>query len=451
MKKQFILSLAAASTLIAAESSSQKEGMSALEKAFSMGEVKGQIRAIYQSNSKVDFGDLDGIGVNTVKSTSDFLIGGKIGFETYPIGDVSVGATFYTSQPISKNKNFKDPDYYSAGSSSGYAILGESFIKYKDDDAEIKIGRMELDLPLVNSDDIRMVPNLYTAAMATYKPIKGLSLTAGVVTQMAGWENSSEHTKFEKMGNVVSYAVADGGVWDTFFADNSSALDSKLYLGGISYEHDKFSVQGWYSRQTDLVDTYYAEGSFKAYNSEALAVNLVAQYMKEKAVGKLKTYSEIAGNEITKVDANIYGLALELESADTGLKGSIAYNRSGKKEGAHNNGGTASFFGGGKDPLLTSMDVVTANGAGDVAAYKYEVGYDFEKVGAKGLSATLAHAEFKYLNASDISKKDTARETDFVVAYSINKEANIELMLTKISITGAEDNSRFRVYAKYDF
>lgn len=435
MKTKFALSLALCASLIAAEEPTKEEPKKeakSLEEAFKLAEVKGQIRAVYQSNSK-----LEG------ESTADMLVGGKLGFETAPLYGVSIGATFYTSNAITNKKEFKDGDYYNGD--KDYTILGEAFAKYGFEGGELKVGRMELDTPLANSDDIRMIPNLFTAAMATYSPIEKLNITAGVVTQMAGWENGGDRARFIKMGETIEAAVTDGGIWDAFFADNSTARDSKLYMAGVTYEHDLFTLAGWYGRQSEIMDTYYLEASVKPFESEMLGINLVAQYMNEKAVGKLKSYANAAGNEATKIDGSVYGAAIELESKATGLNAVFAYNKAGKKDGVHANGGTASLFGGGKDPLLTSMDVETANGFGDIKAYKGEAGFDFEKAGVSGLSATLAHAYFDQKADSSYAK-----ETDLTIAYGY-ENVNIEAMLTNIKAKDAEDNNRLRVFVKYDF
>jgi len=431
MKTKIALSLALCASLMAADE--PKKEAKSLDEAFKLAEVKGQIRAIYQSNSK-----LNGA------STADTLIGGKLGIETAPLYGVSLGSTFYTSNAIANKKDAKDADYYNNGDKD-YSLLGEAFAKYSFGNGEIKVGRMELDTPLANSDDIRMIPNLFTAAMATYSPIEKLHITAGVVTQMAGWENGGNHGRFVKLGETIESAVTDGGVWDAFFANNSSARDSKLYMAGVTYEHDLFKLGAWYGRQTEIMDTYYLEASVKPFESEIIGINLATQYMNEKSIGKLKSYSSITGNDITKIDSNIYGAAVELESKASGLSGTFAYNKSGKKDGIHANGGTAYFYGGGKDVLLTSMDVETANGEGNIKAYKGEVGFDLGKVGAEGLKTTLAHAYFDKKASSSYSK-----ETDMIVAYGY-KNVNIEAILSSIKAKDAEDNNRLRVFVKYDF
>ena len=291
MNKKIILSLALASAIFAQDESKKEEPKKeakSLEEAFKLADVKGQIRAIYQSNSKIDDTSTSG----KLSSSGDFLIGGKLSIETAPFYNVSVGATFYTSNAIANKKDYKDGDYYN--NTKDYTVLGEAFAKYSFKDGEIKVGRMELDTPLANSDDIRMTPDLFTAAMVTYSPIDKLKITGGVVTQMAGWENGNDHSRFVKMGEVIKSATADidtnnGNTnWADFFANNNGALESKLYLAGVSYEHDIFAAQAWYGRQTEIMDTYYLQGSVKPFETDAFGLNIVGQYMSEKAIGKLK-------------------------------------------------------------------------------------------------------------------------------------------------------------------
>jgi len=432
MKKLPLFSLIVAVTAFTAEE--PKSEATNLEEAFKLATIKGEFRSVYQSNSNY----------NSDGSTKDILLGGKIGFETSPLNGISVGATFYSVNSVLSSA-VKDLDYYDNADKKGYSLLGEAFAKYSFGAGEIKVGRMELDLPLINSDDIRMIPDLYTAVIASYSPLKGVKLTAGTVTQMAGWENLSDESKFAKLGQIIRNSTGNSAVWNSFFASNNSASDSKLYITGVTYEQDSYGLQGWFSRQTDIMDTYYLTGSVKPYESDTISINLMAQYMKETSIGELDSYSNQAGNSATKIDSNIYGAAIGLESKKTGLNGVLAYNKAGKKLGTLNDGGTSYFFGGAKDPLFTSADVETANGAGGVSAYKYQLGYDFSKIGFDGLNTTLAHANFDKLN------NQNSKESDLIIMYELNKQTNIAMMLSKIEITGQNDNNRARVFIKYGF
>ncbi|MCI4399812.1 MAG: hypothetical protein JHC37_04545, partial [Campylobacteraceae bacterium] len=143
MSRKIVLSLILCASLFAAEEpkkEEQKKEAKTLEEAFKLAEIKGQVRAVYQSNSK-----LNG------EATSNVLLGGKLGVETAPFYNVSLGATLYTSNTPFKG-NRKDPDYYN-NDNKDYTILGEAFAKYTFDSGELKVGRMEIDTPLVNSDD----------------------------------------------------------------------------------------------------------------------------------------------------------------------------------------------------------------------------------------------------------------------------------------------------------
>lgn len=431
MKKLTILLLVAVTSLFAAGEDMLEKPISEA-KSFSetvkLGEIKGQARVLYQTNSHNEAGN----------STEDLLVGGKVSFETASLYAINLKTSFYMVYPIS-NRSSKDHDYYNPNG-DGYSMLGEIFVKYSDNNLEIKLGQMELDLPLINSDDIRMIPNLFTAAIVNYLPSKELKLTTGVISRMAGWENSSDHSKFVKLGEVISNTAEFGN----FFVDNPSALNSMLFLAGITYENENFTLDGWFYRQTKMLDTYYTRGSIKAYRSEALSINLMAQYMSERSIGKLDDYSK--PDPATKVDCDISGLAIELESEALALKVLLAYNKSGKDRGSLNDGGTADFFGGAKDSLFTSMDVETANCAGDVGAYKIGVEFDLKNIGISGTSITLAHANF-HRGVDDTTRK----ETDFRISYALNKQINIEAMLSSIEDDASNTNNRARVFIKYNF
>ncbi|MDD5158168.1 OprD family outer membrane porin [Sulfurimonas sp.] len=431
MKKLAILLFVAVTSLFATGEDILEKPTSEAKKfseILKLGEMKGQARVLYQTNSHNEAGN----------GTEDLLVGGKISFETTPLYAINLKTSFYMVYPI-LNRSSKDHDYYNPNG-DGYSMLGEMFVKYASNDMEIKLGQMELDLPLINSDDIRMIPNLFTAALVNYLPSKELKLTTGIVSRMAGWENSSDHSKFVKLGEVINNTETFGN----FFADNPSAINSRLFIIGAAYESENFTLDGWFYRQTKMLDTYYTKGSIKAYKSDAMSINLMAQYMSEKSIGKLDNYSKI--DYAAKVDCDIYGAAIELESETIGLKWFLAYNKSGKNKESLNDGGTADFFGGAKDSLFTSMDVETANCAGDVSAYKIGVEFDLEKVGFKGTNIAIAHANF-YRGVDDTTKK----ETDFRASYILNKQANIEMMLSKIEDEQSNTNNRARIFIKYNF
>ena len=62
-----------------------------------------------------------------------------------------------------------------------------------------------------------------------------------------------------------------------------------------------------------------------------------------------------------------------------------------------------------------------------------------------GLSAAIASGYFDKKASSSYSK-----ENDFVIAYGY-KNVNIETMLPNIKAKDTEDNTRLRVFVKYDF
>ena len=111
-----------------------------LNDAFSQGKVKGLIRYSGQyrdtqlHNAQDSSGQTNPTAHDDVKQYS--AIGGYLGYETAPWYNVSVGATFYTSQPLGNNPADRGglgglDDSSSTGSQDSYTVLGEAFVKFQ--------------------------------------------------------------------------------------------------------------------------------------------------------------------------------------------------------------------------------------------------------------------------------------------------------------------------------
>lgn len=430
MKKKIMLSIMLSSVIFAGEQDQKKEAQS-LEEAFKLAEVKGQLRAVYQSNSK-----LNG------NKTADFLVGGKLGIETASLYGASLGATFYTSNTITNKTDFKDADYYN-NNDKDYTFLGEAFARYSFKNGEIKAGRMELDTPIINSDDIRMIPDLYTAAMAKYSPVDKLNFTVGAVTQMAGWENGDDRTKFVPFAEVAK----NHNEMSIFLSTHSSVKNSPLYIIGATYEADSLTANGWFGLIKDMARQYYAELEYTPIKNESLEFGVAAQNFIQQTDGQLDSYSKQAGNLGTRIASKIYGFKIFSTLPKFGADASFAINTSGYSEGYLHNGGTMYFWGGASDPLYTSTDVQTANAEGGVKAYKATIGLNLANMNLDGFKTQIAHA---YFDKTKAASGNYAKETDFIISYAIGK-ASIEAIASNIQAKDTDNNNRLRVFAKYDF
>ena len=164
MKKTAVMSMAAAVALSA----------SGIDEAIVAGKAGGQIRAAYIAN-EYDAGGND-------YGTS---IGGVLKYETAEWNGVKLAAAAYVSQKLhfatgSFDEGKASPDFF-AEETKSYAYVGEAYLDYTLGDLNLRVGRQLIDTPFADTDDIRMHPNTFEAAIATYGGIQGTTLVGGYV------------------------------------------------------------------------------------------------------------------------------------------------------------------------------------------------------------------------------------------------------------------------------
>lgn len=99
-------------------------------------------------------------------------------YETASWNNLSVGVAAYISQRIgfiSGNNVHTTTEIFDEEGKS-YAYVGEAYIDYTTDNFTFRIGRQQLDTPFADTDDIRMNPNTFEAAVVTYSGIDATTL-----------------------------------------------------------------------------------------------------------------------------------------------------------------------------------------------------------------------------------------------------------------------------------
>ncbi len=395
---------------------------------FSKSRVSGQARAIYQTNSNLTYLD------DTTGSSRTGTVGGKIELATRTFKGFDAVATAYGTLRAHGDRNQADGDYLNNGKANGnYALIGQAFARYTNAESFIQVGRFELDTPLLNSDDIRMIPNLFQGVYATIIPVENITFQAGYINRMAGWENGGDNAKFQNIGTLIDTIA----VLDTYSTGKSAVTFAGLSYGG---EESPFSIRLFDYMTNNVMNEIYAD-----MGANAGMVNVQAQYLRSISDNKLKDYLNDNAIADTMIDSTVWGASARVTIEEANLGFSIAYNRSAKKDGTLNSGGTPDFFGGANDPFFTSMDVLTAHQLGGVKAYKAELTYD----PAETLALALAHGVFV--------KDDRFRnhETDLSVGYTFKENMALEGMVSKVVETdtvGVETtNNRARIAVKIGF
>lgn len=400
MKKSVILSMAAVAALSA----------SSIDEAFVAGKASGQIRAAYVSQEN-----------DASEDTYGTSLGGILKYETADWNGLKLGVGAYISQKLhfatgDADENKANPDLFGEDTKS-YAYVGEAYVDYTMGDLNLKVGRQLIDTPFADTDDIRMHPNTFEAAIATYSGLEGTTLVGGYVTRMAGYDSGDDISKFKKLGE---------------------ASDGAVVLGAINEGVENLALQGWYYGADKVADLYYADAVYAIPFSETMGLELTAQY------AMFKEDKDATGAE-TNIDGNVYGIGAAFNVGALTL--GAAYNRGSNDDGKSPPIG----FGGG--PYLTSMEEMTIEGMNDVKAYQLSAELDMANAGLEGVTLTALYGNFK--SDTDGTK---VIETDFIASMELGEAISGDISYAMIddknkNFDGGNDAGydRFLVRLNYNF
>ena len=372
--------------------------------------TKGQLRMGYITTKE-----------NGSTRTNGYALGGHFHFNTERWNGLKIGASLYTvlNLGINQNPRHTNPEFFDANGKS-FLLLSEVFIDGKWGNTEITLGRQTLNNPMIDSDDIHMVPNFFQAYTITNTDIQSLTLTAGFIDKMAGWENGVDASKFVNIGDVLGTEKIDG-----------------VYYTGISYDDiEDLSLNLWYYHYDNIADVVYAEAGYKIHTFKTVELTIGLQFGGTRETGK-----ELLGNK----NGNAYGISIQSDFSQKGITLLMAYNK-----GDGDTGATDISLGGG--PFFTSMEDQTIDAIGGTGyAWMAAVSYDFSRIGIDPLSGGIAYGTFK--SDRDMIGHYHTTETDIIFNYEIKDRLNVTAALALVDHQGdgGEDYQKFRLIGNYDF
>ncbi|NPA29329.1 MAG: OprD family porin [Epsilonproteobacteria bacterium] len=332
--------------------------------------------------------------------------GMMVGVEGYFVEDLGL----QSNNPDKVNGDFFDKD------KEGFATLSQAFIDGKWGNTEIKIGRQMIDTPHADSDDIRMMPNYFTAYLLINTDCEGLTLTLGQIDQMAGWENGVDAKKFVPVEKTLGSDKKTDGIY----------LVSAVYKG-----FEKLTLQAWYYDIDDIANVIYLEAGYELPTDWA-TLTFGVQYDTAKERG-----DEVLGD----IDSRTWGVSVET-AFENGLTLLTAYNAD------HGDTGAFGSLGGG--PFFTSLEDQTLDAVGQKGdAWIAGAGYDLAGLGLEGLNMGVVYGRF----AADKTDDYETAETDIALKYVIGERftATLAYALIDDKTDADEDYEQFRVILNYNF
>jgi len=261
---------------------------------------------------------------------------------------------------------------------SDISVLSRAYVDVDiNDEAKLRLYRQSFDLPYLNRQDIRMIPNTHEAYIIESAGER-LQYVAGHANKMK--QRTSE--RFVSMGEIAGVEGSNAG---TSIAGAQYKFLNDLTVGGIVLHTD------------DLFTTTYLETSYARSLAEEWDLRLTAQHTDQRSTG-----SELLGRFQT------YSLGLRSQLSFRGAVLTAAYTE------IDEDAAIRRPFGG--TPGFTSSMIFDFDRAGE-KAWRLGLSQNFASFGAPGISLVLNYTDGHDAIASDGSALKNEDEFDVTLDF----------------------------------
>ncbi len=200
-----------------------------------------------------------------------WALGGSLTYASGYFEDVfAIGGALYTTQRLI-GKDSEDGTLLLKEGQQGFTVLGQAYAVLKLRDHHATLYRQQLDLPYVNKQDSRMVPNTFEGYTATGQfwdvwKLEKLEYIGGYLDRI----KLRERDEFIGMSKAAGVPGSSKGM---FFGGARITPWDGFTLGGLDYFVD------------DTLNTAYAEVDYTRKLTEALALRLGGQFTHQSSAG----------------------------------------------------------------------------------------------------------------------------------------------------------------------
>ena len=385
-------------------------------------------------------------------------LGGYLGYETAAYHYISLGATFYTSNPFignnSEHRKGLGGLYEEEGGQDAYTVLGEAYFQYKNDHHLFKIGRQELpNYKFVSLSNIRMSSFTHEAAIYENTTLKHLKFNIAYVTKLKDRNGVDFHDMVHaarvSIGEVinlntgVTIKTKIRGIYDhnNFNTKGSYVGENKeMRMFSAIYDQENWKIEAWDYYVNDFVNTVYLYGEYKFALSTDWKMTLAGQYVNQQDTGE-----SVAGD----IDTWFYGVKAQ-SSFSKGMLFFLAYNEVAYNEASYD-GGTL-FVRWGTPQMFNSFQVQDSELSGTKSV---GVGAQFDLGALDLLKSTVIRFRYAEYNMPDelqmLDARQDRTEATFDLRYSFEKESGFGIFtkLDGLSIQFRIAYDKFRT--DYDF
>ncbi len=263
-----------------------------------------------------------------------------------------------------------------------YDVLGLAALKIRaGKDGEFTLNRQGLDLPYVNRSDSRMTPNTFLGAVYS---VRGEDRRFNwVVGWLEGMKRRTSES-FISMSEVAGVAGTERG----------------LAMAGFKFVGESWNVGVIAHHLPDVWNVYYGEARTEWNLPHEAELGLAFQATHQRSIGD---------HPLTGTPFGATSVALRFSTSWRGAVFSAGCSTTGKEEGIRSPHGVK--------PAFLGLMQVDFDRAGEDACL-VGLSYDFEKIGARGLSAFANHAwSSGAVSPTTGEALADRRETDLTIDY----------------------------------
>lgn len=398
-----------------------------LASMFKEGKVSGQVREFSVVREYL------GTAEYTRRANA---IGGYLKYETSVWNGLSLGGAFYTTNGfmLDDKANLREVDPTLLGKNNdSYSILGEAYLQYKNENTTFKGGRQKLDNPMMGSDDVRMMPNLFEAYLLTNTDLKDTTLTLAHVTKFAQGTfgrvyNASSIATGDHILSVTSgYSMTDSRDQVGQFVDMGTYAIGEN-TGGVSVASVTYTgiaglkLQIWDYYAHDIMNAVYAEANYGWSYPSGVAPYVGVQYINERDIGS-NSANPVFG--LDTIESDFIAAKAGVKVANFDVYGAVSHNS--KNDDAAVNGGTITPWGG--MSAYTQGMVIRHMFMAGTDAWKLAGNYDWKNFGIN-LNTGVYYTSFDMDGLNGYSQAGyewTATEAGFDMIYYPEAVKNLQV------------------------
>ncbi len=285
--------------------------VNSITEMFTEGEVYGRLRSNMfwwdweNENSAVQDNNMWGLGGSLVYKTGYFHgFGATAGFYgTVPVHNDNTLGTGTTNY----GKAGKDTYHTRAdGSEGAMGNFAEAYLEYKNGKTNVKVGRQGIDSIMLATNDTKMIPNTFEAAVIENKDIPGTTLRAGYIMAQKLRDHQSFHSviAYEKYNDNDDSGVHKGLTPANIRARGNGDVDPEMVLvtaQNTSVPNLKLNAE--YVALNGFFNTAVAEANYKIKVGDSWTVTPGVRYLRQMDDGAGKIGGASLSGTVTAANA----------------------------------------------------------------------------------------------------------------------------------------------------